>query len=74
MYIFHFTVVRFVVWPLNESEAGSGLVLRGTSLLFLCELLLINRRTTFNFNIRKEGRLHRNLFNSSLAFIQWRGN
>ena len=31
-----FTVVYFVTWPLNESEAGVDLVMIQTSLLFLC--------------------------------------
>ena len=33
-----------VAWPLNESEAGD-LVLTETSLLFLCQFLLIGMRT-----------------------------
>ena len=33
----HFTVACLVACPLNESEAGSDLVLIETSLLFLCE-------------------------------------
>ena len=32
----HFTVVRLVAWPLNESEGGDDLVLIETSLLFSC--------------------------------------
>ena len=32
----------FVAWPLNENEAGDDLVMIETSLLFLCEFLLIN--------------------------------
>ena len=31
-----FTVVYFVTWPLNESEAGVDLVMIQTSLLFVC--------------------------------------
>ena len=34
-----------VAWPLNESEAGGDLVLTETSLLFLCQFLLIGMRT-----------------------------
>ena len=30
----HFTVACAAAWPLNESEAGSDLVLKETSLLF----------------------------------------
>ena len=41
----HFTVVCLVAWPLNESEAGSDLVLIETSLPFLCKFLLISMRT-----------------------------
>jgi len=37
----HFTVVRLVAWPLNESEAGDDLALIGTSLLFLRHMLFI---------------------------------
>ena len=40
----YFTVVCLVAWPLNESEAGVDLVLIETSLLFLCEFLLISMR------------------------------
>ena len=32
-----FTVVGFVAWPLNGSEAGGDLVLIQTSLLLLCK-------------------------------------
>ena len=41
----HFTVVRLVTWPLNESEAGVDLVLIETLLLFICKFLLISMRT-----------------------------
>ena len=41
----HFTVVCLVAWPLNENEAGDDRVLIETSLLFLCKLLLISKRT-----------------------------
>ena len=40
----HFTVVRLVAWPLNESEAGVDLVLIATSLLFICKFLLISMK------------------------------
>ena len=32
----HFTVMRLVAWPWNESETGVDLILLETSLLFLC--------------------------------------
>jgi len=41
----HFTVVRPVARPPNESEAGVDPVLTGTSLLLLCKFLLISMRT-----------------------------
>ena len=41
----HFTVVCLVAWPLNESEAGVGLVSIETLLLFLRKFLLISMRT-----------------------------
>ena len=41
----HSTVVCLVAWPLNESEAGSDLVLIATSLLFFCKFLGISIRT-----------------------------
>ena len=34
--IYHFTVVRSVTWPLNDSEASGDLVLI-TTLLLLCK-------------------------------------
>ena len=37
----YFTVVCLVAWPLNESEAGVDLVLIETSLLLLCNFLII---------------------------------
>ena len=37
----HFTAVCLVAWPLNDSEAGVGLVLIETSLLFSGNFLLI---------------------------------
>ena len=40
-----FTVVCLVARPWNENEAGGGVVLIETSLLFLYKLLLINMRT-----------------------------
>ena len=40
-----FTIVCLVTWPLNESEAGSDLVMMETSLLVLCKFLLISMRT-----------------------------
>ena len=40
----NFTVVCFVAWYLNESEAGVDLVLIETSLLLLYKLLLISTR------------------------------
>ena len=46
-----FTVVFFVTWPLNESEAGVDLVMIQASLLFLCKFLHKNI-----INIRKGGR------------------
>ena len=41
----HFTVMYLVAWPLNENNAGGDLVLIETSLLFLCQFLLISMRT-----------------------------
>ena len=35
--IVHFTVVCLVTWPLSGSEAGVGLVLIKTLLLFTCK-------------------------------------
>ena len=52
----HFTIVRLVAWPLNESEAGVDLVLKETSLLFLCKFLLITEHENRIINIRKAGR------------------
>ena len=43
---FHFTVVYLVTWPMTESEAGVGLVVVETSMLFLCKFLLISMTTT----------------------------
>ena len=40
-----FTIVCLVTWPLDESEAGSDLVMMETSLLVLCKFLLISVRT-----------------------------
>ena len=36
----HFTIVCFVTWPLNESEAGVDLASIEPSQLFLCKFLL----------------------------------
>ena len=41
----HFTVVRLIAWPLTESETGVDLVFIETSLLFLCNFILISMRT-----------------------------
>ena len=41
----HFMVMCLVAWPLNEHEAGLDLVSIETSLLSLCNLLLISMRT-----------------------------
>ena len=41
----HFTIVFLVARPLNENEAGGDLVLIETSLLFVCEYLLISMKT-----------------------------
>ena len=38
----HFTVVRLVAWPLNESEAGVDLVLVENSLLFFMLKMLFS--------------------------------
>ena len=63
--IVHFTVVRLVTWPMNESEAGVDLVLIETSLLFLCKFLPISMTTTSE----KEEGLYHNKVNTSLTFI-----
>ena len=41
----HVTVVCLVPWPVNEREAKEDLVLKETSLLFLCKFQLISMRT-----------------------------
>ena len=41
----YFTVVHLVAWPLNESETGVDHVLIETSLIVLCNFLLISMIT-----------------------------
>jgi len=41
----YFSVVCLVAWPLNDSEAGVGLIFREIVLLFLHKLLLISMIT-----------------------------
>ena len=41
----HFTMVCLVPWPLNDSEAEVVFDLIETSLLLLCQFLLISMRT-----------------------------
>ena len=42
--VHNFTIVCLVTGPLNESEAGGDLVMIETSLLLLCEFLLMRMR------------------------------
>ena len=44
--ISHFTVACLVTWPVTASEAGGGLALIQTSLLFSCKCRLVSIRTT----------------------------
>ena len=58
----HFTVVCLVTWPLNGSEAGVDLVLIQTSLLLLCQsvVLMITRciyMTKAERSVSKQGQL-----------------
>ena len=49
----HCTVVCLVSWPLNECEAGVDLVLKESSLFFLCKFMLISMRSA---SLGKAGR------------------
>mgnify|MGYP007094297895 CR=1 FL=1 len=62
-------VVCSVAWPLNESEAGVDLVLIETSLLVLCNFILISMRMA-SLTWEKLGGFYRNKVNINLALIQ----
>ena len=69
----HFTVVFLVACPLNESEAWVDLVLIETSLLFICQFLLISMRKA-SLTWEKQGGSYQNKVTSCLTFIQRPGN
>ena len=66
----HFTVVCLVLRPSNESKARVGLVLVVTSLLFLCNFLLISMRTA-SLTLKKLGDFFQNKV--TLASLSFKG-
>ena len=69
----NYTVVCSVPWPLNRSEAGSGLVWLSFSCAN-CGILMLTSQWTWSFTYEKQEGLWQNKVTAIVASNQWLGH